>query len=83
MSNALDILKENVKVNEDLTYRERELDERFTAVDILSQTGVVFNLFFYVVDTKEAKVFYGDFTLPDGAVIERILRHDEQPVTAA
>ena len=80
MATAKELLTNEVSLSDDLVYKERELDERFTAIEIYSSEDTRFNLFYYVVDQEDEKVFYGDFKLPDGVVIERIKRGIEPTV---
>jgi len=80
MSEALDILEDHITIKDELVYAERELDDRFVAIEVFSKTGDLFNLFYYVADKESCSLFYGDYKLPDGVVVKRILDGHEKPV---
>lgn len=77
MSKAQDTLSQYITFSEGLLYKERELNDRFTAVEVFSQEGVRFHLFYYVVDFVTDEIFYGSFAYPDGVMIQRILNGTE------
>lgn len=73
MSNVKEILSQYITFSGDLIYKERILNTRFTAMEVFSQEGVRFHLFYYVIDLTTSEVFYGSFTYPDNVMIQRIL----------
>lgn len=81
MSNAMDALAQYVTISDSLLYKERNLDDRFTAVEVFSEAGVPFHLFYYVVDASNNDIFYGTFEYPDSVVIARILNGSEESIS--
>jgi len=75
------LVQHHITLMDDLQYKERPIDDRFTAVEISSQEGIRFNLFYYVVDSATKDVFYGTFKYPDGVVIARILNGSEESIS--
>lgn len=73
MSKVLQVLKKNITTSDSLEYNVRAIDERFHAVEIVTSENIPFKMFYYIVDMVDGKVFYGDYTVPDGVTTRRIL----------
>lgn len=80
---AIDVLRShNIAAEDQFNYVEVPFDDRFVAVEIYrnGERRVRYREFYFIVDTKEDKVYYGDYDLPDGVNVERIKRGIEQAI---
>jgi len=80
MSKVLDVLNVHVPLDASLVYKETELNDTFSMVEIFSHEGTSFREWYYLVDADNNKVYYGDPKVPSGVTLERIRHGAERAV---
>jgi len=80
MSN-LNVLDSKNLIHDDFSYTEREINNRYGAVEVWSKDrSVLFREYFYIIDKEDNNVYLGDFKVPDSVNLERIERLIEKPI---
>lgn len=80
---AIEILHTLLYIPHQLVLTERPYSEQFTIVEISTDKGIPFKMYYYIVDTINEKAYYGGYEVPEGVTIALIERGIEPHIVRA
>lgn len=77
---AKSIIQKNIYLPQPVVLEERPFDDTYSIVELKTDEGTLFKMFYYVVNLETENIYYGGYENPDIVNIERIKRGHEKPI---